>query len=228
MSREDFGTVNEGTLHAMLKRRIEPNLEFHEVPVGNFVADVKRESEIYEIQTAHLEKLVPKLKAFLPQYIVTVVHPVAHHTYLYQFDPQSGEVKKGRRSPKTGTPHDAMAELWHLIPFFTHPNFRLQLVLLDVDEYRKPNGTRRGRIRTLRMERIPRQIVETLSFACLSDYLQLLPRELPEPFTAKEYAKVRKCTALSAGYALLGFLKMGILEREKQGRTYYYQRKQAL
>ncbi len=229
MSREDFGTVNERTLHAMLKLQLEPDPAFHEIPVGRFVADIKRGEEIFEIQTRALKKLLPKLEFFLQEHIVTVVYPVARYTYLHQFDPQSGEVTKPRRSPKVGTPHDAMAELWHLIPFFAHPGFRLQLIFLDVDEYRKPNGVRRGRKRSIRMERIPREIIETMTFTCRSDYVRLLPPSLSEPFTAKDYAKARKCTSLSAGYALLGFLNMGVLEREKVGQSYhYYIKKQEL
>ena len=60
-----IGTLAEKTLHAVLKRYIEPDERFHEVQVGSFVADVFRDERIFEIQTGSFTPLRPKLETKL-------------------------------------------------------------------------------------------------------------------------------------------------------------------
>ena len=76
--RHGIGMQKEKTLHAVLKAYEDPDEDHHEIPIGNYIADIYcRETEsITEIQTANFGYLRGKLDAFLPQYHVTVVYPI--------------------------------------------------------------------------------------------------------------------------------------------------------
>ena len=39
--RGGIGTYNEKTLHAVLKNFFEPDSAYHEIPVNNYIADIK-------------------------------------------------------------------------------------------------------------------------------------------------------------------------------------------
>ena len=94
--RLGIGTLGEKTVHATLKHYYEPNEDYHEVPVEGYVADIYKDGNIVEIQTAQFHRMREKLKAFLPKYKVTVVYPIVGKRQLYWIDPQSGEITPGR------------------------------------------------------------------------------------------------------------------------------------
>ncbi len=222
-----IGTLQERTLHAMLKRHLEPDESCHEITVGSYVADVKRGEEIIEIQTRAFEKLKPKLRAFLEMHTVTVVHPIAQIKWLTWMDPQSGELSKKRRSPKVGTEHELFCELWKIKEFLSHPNFRLTLIFLELEEYRMKNGwSADGKKGSTRIERIPLDIIRTVDLNTIEDYADLLLPPLPTPFTVTDYQKARHCTNRSASRALYVLREIGAIERVgKQGKAYLYQKK---
>ena len=74
---EIIGTLGERSLHAVLKRFLQPDENRHEVRVGRYVADIFDENGVTEIQTRQFYKMKRKLAAFLPEHAVTVVYPVS-------------------------------------------------------------------------------------------------------------------------------------------------------
>ncbi|MDF2988883.1 MAG: hypothetical protein K0R50_4393, partial [Eubacterium sp.] len=101
--REGIGTLGEKTLHAVLKHCFEPDESYHEIKVGSFFADILNQHGITEIQTRQWNKLRGKLKAFLPDNIVTLVYPVAYTKWLLWINEDTGEISKRRLSPKKGS-----------------------------------------------------------------------------------------------------------------------------
>ena len=78
-----IGTLNEKTLHAVLKCYYEPCTARHEIQLGRYVADIVSETGIVEIQTRAFHKLRDKLRYFLSiSDSVTVVYPVPHIKWL--------------------------------------------------------------------------------------------------------------------------------------------------
>ncbi len=221
-----IGTLQERTLHAMLKRHLEADESCHEIPVGNYIADIKRGEEIIEIQTRAFEKLKPKLRAFLEAHTVTVVYPIAQIKWLTWMDPQSGELTKKRRSPKIGTEHEVFCELWKIKDHLIHPRFRLKLIFLELEEYRMKNGwSADGKKGSTRMERIPIDVIRTVDVTSVAAFADLLP-PLPTPFTVTDYQKARHCTNRSASRALYVLREIGAVERlGKRGKAYLYQKK---
>ncbi len=219
-----IGTLKERTLHAMLKRHLCEDESCHEVTVGAYVADILCKDEIIEIQTRNFEKLKPKLKAFLQNYTVTVVYPVSYHKWITWVDPRDGTLSQKRKSPKVGSAHDVFFELYKIREYLCHPNFRLKLVFVDVDEYRSQNGwSRDGKKGSERIERVPLELRHTIT-CTPDDYRALLPDFGKSTFTAKEYQKRCKCTPRSAWRAIRTLCDIGTITHiATENRTYIYQ-----
>jgi len=221
-----IGTLGEGTLHAVLKLYLEPFSENREIPLGRYVADIVGEDGVVEIQTRSFRKLLPKLRAFLEVTTVTVVYPVARTKWLAWLDPETGEMSKAHKSPKRGTAHDIFYELYDIKPLLSNPNLRFCVVLLDIDEYRILNGWSKNRKRGgARMDRVPRELVETVEIRCAADYAKLIPEDLPEKFTSAEFAKAAKIRRPAAQRALNILSMLDVITHiGKRGRSYEYSR----
>ncbi len=224
-----IGTLGEKTLHAVLKRYFEESEESHEIRIGKYVADIVGEDGIIEIQTRNFEKLRGKLEAFLPLSRVTVVYPVPGLKWLCWIDPETGETSKRRKSPKAGVPQSVFSELYRIKPFVTHPNFRLCIVMLELEELRFLNGwSKDGKKGSSRCDRIPAALLEELYFSAPADYLALVPECLPEQFLVKDYRKATGLPRGAAGTALNLLQHIGALERVgKQGNAFVYARNRA-
>ena len=68
--REGIGTLNEKTIHTVLKHYYEPDVSHHEIKVGRYYADIYNENGIIEIQTRQFNRLRLKLNEFLNEYRV--------------------------------------------------------------------------------------------------------------------------------------------------------------
>ncbi len=185
-------TYNERTLHAALKLQYESDTRYHEVPYLGYIADIKRENSIVEIQTGNFRHMKEKLAAFLPNNRVTVVYPLTEKKWIHILDPETGEFSPRRRSPKTGKIHHAFEELYQIREWLSHPNLTVIVQMMDVEEYRKKNVKYNGhRRKSLRCETVPISYGEKFVLHSVEEYLALLP-ELPEMFTAKMLAQVLK------------------------------------
>lgn len=223
--RQGIGTLQEKTVHAVLKNFYEPDPAFQEIRVKNFVADILRDGEIIEIQTGNFNAMRRKLDTFLQYYPVTIVYPIIHTKWLCWIDEQTGEVTKKRKSPKKRTQYDAFYELYKIKPYLTHPNLHLCLTLIDAEEYRLLNGWSQDRKRgSTRYDRIPRSLVDEFYIDSPRAYGCMFPEDLPEKFTAREYAKASGLALRYAQTAMTVLRHIGAIELvNKDGNTYIYQ-----
>lgn len=219
-----IGTLGEKTLHAVVKNYVEPDEDYHEVPLEGYVADVYREGHVFEIQTANFNTMREKLKTFLPLYQVTIVYPVPATKWLRWIDEETGEVTERRKSPKRGTPQMVFRELYKIKSFLKDPNLSIRILLIDMEESRLLNGWSRDRKKgSCRYDRIPVDLVEEYDLGCREDYRMLIPPEL-EGFTSKDYARATKLTVKRAQTALNVLYDLGVVERVgKQGNSYLYE-----
>lgn len=189
MGRADqgVGTLGEKTLHAVLKRMIEPDMARHEVKLGRYTADVLNEQGVFEVQTRNIHKLKPKLTALLPYYPVTVVVPIIETKWLLTMDPETGELTDRRKSPKRGKTAAILPDLAYLKPLLKDPHLSFLLVRLEGEELRKPSHSRWRSATPL--EFAPTRFLGTVRLQTAEDYAALLPPDLPEAFTARELAK---------------------------------------
>lgn len=222
--RQGIGTLSEKTVHAVLKNYYAPDTDMHEIPIENYVADIYTGSEIIEIQTRSFNNMRKKLAAFLPLYPVTIVYPIPHIKWLSWIDEESGETSPLRKSPKKGNAYQAFIELYKIRPFLADKNIRFRLALIDMEEYRLLNGWSRDKKKgSDRFDRIPQKFVEEVCIDRREDYMQFIPYDIKEEFTAKDFAKCAKIPVRLAQTVLLILFDLKIVERiGKEGRSYLY------
>ena len=218
--RYNIGTLCEGTLHMVLKYFICPDMAYHEVPVDGYIADVLQGDVITEIQTRDFRNLRDKLEAFLPLYKVNVVYPIAYVKRICKIDKNNGEISKPRKSPKKGRATDILPELFYIKEHLENPNLSVQLCFLEITEYKYDNPKRRGR--TVRYDRVPTAYVSQMSVGN-GEYSKLLPPELPEEFTAKDFARHSGLCGMNLSSAIKTLCECGaIIRTGKNGRAYVY------
>lgn len=224
--RLGIGTLSEKTVHAVLKRYLVPDEQCYEVKCGRYVADIMKDGEIIEIQTAGFHRLRGKLEEFLQDKEVTVVYPIPHKKWLIWIDEETGELSQKRCSTKTGSCYDAFYELYKIKMYLKHPNLHLRLILMDVKEYRMLNGYSKDRKKgSVRFDRVPVALVEDVFLNSAKDFQNLVPKELDEIFTVKMFQKATKLSLSKAGTAVnvLAYLEV-IKKVGKEKNAYLYQR----
>ena len=182
-----IGSLNEAPLHADLKAWYRQDGDLVEAPVDGFVADLVRGDLLIEIQTRGFSAMRRKLDRLLDTHPVRVVHPIAVRKWIVKLDTEGGTVSR-RRSPKRGIAADVCAELVSFPSLLSHPNFAVEVALIEEEEVRRPDpkGWRRGGyvIDTRRLV----DVRETLLLDSPSSLLRLLPPGLPDPFTTADLA----------------------------------------
>lgn len=222
--RSGIGTLQEKTVHAILKDYYAPNKDMQEIRVDGYVADIYTGAEIIEIQTAHFDKMRNKLDCFLANYSVTVVYPIPQVKYLIWIDVESGECSKPRKSNVKGSVYRAFYELYKIKPYLPNKNLHLCFPLLEIEEYRLLNGWSRDKKKgSCRYDRIPITLLDEVRFDCIDDYVKLIPHDLSQPFTVKEFGKAVKERKEIASKVLHILNYLHVIERcENRGKAYTY------
>ena len=221
-----IGTLSEKLLHKTLKLYFAPDENNHEIEYLGSVADVKSPDGIIEIQTRCFDKLLPKLKKFLPELPVTVVHPIIKEKSIAWLNKETGECENPRKSTRRGLPSDALFELSKIRDVLFNKNLTVILVFINATEYRMLDGwdTEHKRGAT-RLERIPTELVDIVRLKSSSDYVKLLPQGLSEEFYAKDFYRAARLRGRRASFSLKLLLDIGVVTRQKgEGRAYLYKR----
>lgn len=202
-NNKGIGTLSEKTLHAVLKLYYEPDEDKHEVAMSGYYADIYNDKGIIEIQTRQLNKLRDKLSVFLQDYHVTVVYPLPFNKWLSWVNPDNGEVQGRRKSPRHFTEYDAFYELYKIKSYLKNPNLSINLVLMDMEEYKLLNGWSYDKKRgSTRYDRVPVGIRRIVKFDRIEDYMQLVPADLKEDFTVKDFAMATGVSVEASRYTL--------------------------
>lgn len=224
---EQIGTYNEKPLHKILKRTVTDAESCFEQRVGPYVADVREEGRITEIQTGGFYPLAPKLSYFLKetQDAVTVVHPVTEELTIVRVDPKTGEVLRRAKSPKKGRVHDVLPELWYLRDVFPNERLTVAVPLLRAEEYRYSERMRYRKAGAYDAQFLPLAMLSYHEIKTLCDVVALLPEDLRtmDGFTAEQFGKAMGLPHGRRRAIALSFLcDKGICTREKKGRGYLY------
>lgn len=222
--RASIGTLSEKTTHMILKNFYEPDVDRQEVPVGNYVADIFTGQEIIEIQSAGFGKMRDKLEAFLPEYPVTIVHPIPHIKWLIWIDEETGALSSPHKSPKKGNAYDAFLELYRIRDYLADRHLTVKLLLMELEEYKLLNGYGKNKkIRASKYDRIPLNIIEEIVIERPEDLMQFVPLDLEEPFTKKQFARAAHIDERMASLAIKLYQYYGMMEQTgKDGRAYLY------
>ena len=223
--RQGIGTMREKTVHAVLKNYYAPDQDMHEIPIDQYVADIYTGSSIIEIQTAQFNRLREKLACFLPQYPVMVGYPIAYRRTLVWVDEATGECIPAKRASRKGSVYDAFSELYKIKSYLKNENLTLCFPMLELEEYKLLNGWgKEKKNHASKYDRIPIAICNEIRFERSEDYLQLIPYDMPEPFSVQDFGKAVKIPRSQAAIVLNILFYLEQLDRVgKQGNAYLYQ-----
>lgn len=220
---EGIGTLRETSLHATLKDWLAQPGDRQEVPIAGYLIDIKRGSELIEIQTGNFSALKPKLDGILDDYLVRVVHPVPEQRWIRRVT-REGEVIARRKSPKRGRVEDLFSELVYIPHYLNHPNLTLELLLIHEEITWRDDGQGSWRRKGWSIyDRRLLAVVRSVIFTASSDYLRLFPDELPAEFTNRDLATSLGIKIRLAQKMTYCGVKMGLLEQSgKIGQAYLY------
>lgn len=220
--------LGEKALHSAMKFYYEPDASCHEREAFGFIADIKNESGITEIQTRNLFAIKRKLEAYLEETPVTLVHPVIRRRRIIIMDPETGELSRPRLSPKKGRIEDAFSELVHIREALGKSSLSIVIPVVDVEEYRiREAGKKRwrGGNSDLKFELLPTELVSEAYFKEPGELAALLPDEFRaegREFTISGLAQSLRLPGRTASAMCAVLIAAGALQREKRGRSYYY------
>ena len=220
----------ETSLHRQLKQLYADRGARVEAPVDNYRIDVICDGELIEIQHGSLAAIRRKVQNLLKGHRVLVVKPIILRKRLVKQQTRGGKILGRRMSPKQGSVIDLFDELIYFTHVFPHQNLALEVPLVDVEEWRYPGHGRRRRHgrndhqvedqKLLKLHRVYR-------FRTSDDLLQLVPRELPQPFHTGHLASkmdVPRWVAQRIAYCLrhMG----GLSEVGKKGNARLYSQRE--
>ena len=223
-----IGLYREKLLHATLKRYYQADTALHEVPLAGMVADLVANGVVYEIQTGGFTPLKEKIGRYLEaEQPVRVVCPLVREKWIVSLSAATGEAGAPRKSPRKGSFFDVLKELHCFLPYRDHPLFSVELLMLDVQEYRVEDRKKRCGYR--RLERYPLRIGERLLLASGADWVRLLPPSLPTQFTAAAFRQATRLTPKWTARALWCLEEAEVVCRAgKRGRAILYERKSSV
>jgi hypothetical protein len=187
-----IGTLGEKSLHAALKRWCAQPGDRFEVQVDDFVIDIVRGEVLVEIQTRNFSAMRRKLERLLPRHPVRLIHPIAREKWIVR-ETGDGRFLKRRKSPKRGRVEDVFRELVRIPDLLANPNLTLEVLFTQEEEIWRDDG--KGSWRRKRWSIHDRRllaVVDNAIFVNPTDYLSLLPPDLPQPFTNRDLATVLK------------------------------------
>jgi hypothetical protein len=217
----------ETSLHRDLKLLYAGRQARFEVPVAGYRVDAISRGRLIEIQHGSLGAIRDKVRALLEDHRVVVVKPIVARKTLVKQSAKGGEIVERRLSPKRGALLDLFDELVHFTRVFPHRNLTLEVLLVEVEEWRYPGHGRRRRWRPSDHEVEDQRLVcvhQKHRLRTASDLAALVSCTLPLPFHTGDLAAgldVRRWIAQRIAYCLhhAGALR----EVGKQGNARLYE-----
>ena len=221
-----IGTLSEKTTHRIIKRYLESNTRFHEVRLGDYIADVYNGSHIYEVQTRNFGNLKSKLPVFLTIAPVTVVYPVSVNRSLVWIEPGTGEIMEKRRSGKHGRITDIFKELVFIKDYLEYDNLSFRLLFFESTDYRLLNGYGKDKKKhATKLDNVPEVLLGELELKGPSDFISFLPENLPEEFSTEEFRACSGTDKKMVGKEVTVLRSLGLIEKcGNRGRAYLYRR----
>jgi hypothetical protein len=215
----------ETSLHRQLKELYAGENARVEVRLDGFRIDVLRGDELVEIQHGSLSAIRRKVARLLEDHAVRVVKPIVAQRRLIVRRRRGGAVDYRRLSPKHGTLCHVFDELIYFKGLFPHPRLVLDVVLVEIEEWRYPAmHRRRWRRRGFRMEDQHLLSVSGIhSFRTEADLVALLPASLPAPFHTghlSEALHMPRHLAQRMAYCLLHAGALRMVGKQGNSRLY--------
>ena len=226
MSQNQIGTLSEKSIHSEIKNYLEPNKEYQEVKVGNYIADIKRYNEIFEVQTQQFKNLISKLNYYIKNgYNITIVYPLIQEKYINWIDPISTEIVERRKSSYKRYIQDIFKELYWIKDYIVKEQIKLKIITLTAEEYKYLDGYgQNNKYKATKIDKVPSKIINEINIQSVNDFKIFLPDTLPKEFTSKDFQKYTKSRSKYLGSGLKILREIGVIKViRKQGNAYVYE-----
>lgn len=203
----------ETSLHRALKEHYAGSGAQTEVRLGSFRIDAVVDGRLVEIQHGSLAAIRDKIRQLLTEHRVLVVKPIVARKVIVK--QRSGEAAgskvraAGRRlSPKRGTLWDLFDELVYFTRVFPHPRLEVEVVLVEIEEWRTAGHGWRRRWRRndhVVVDQKLTAILDKRRVATAAELWRMLPPGLPARFHTGDLAQllsVRRYLAQRIAYCL--------------------------
>lgn len=230
-----INTYNESMVHHELKELFAEKYKGQtEVKKNGFICDVVHRNEnnekdlIIEIQSSGLSNLSNKIRTLLTDNKVILVYPLATKTKIQTISTE-GKIIQNRTSPKKKNIYSIFEELFKIYDLFDNENFSLCVIPITQTKIKQlmkePVQTlqksRRFKKNYLITDRLLDSMENPISFSNKKDFIDLLPKDIPEVFSSRELKKTE--IKNEANKMLWVLNKMGIIEIDhKEGNLIYY------
>jgi hypothetical protein len=185
-----FGSRRESSLHSSIKKWYFLEGDRLEAKVDDFIVDMVRGDLLIEIQTANFSAIKPKLKRLLKDHKVRLVYPLPRKKWIVHRSMSNGEITGRRMSPKRGSLYDLFSELIRIADLFPIGNLSIEVLMIEVEEIWCNDGKGSWRRKGASIDdRRLIDILESVMFENKMDFLGVLPKGLPNPFTNRNLAE---------------------------------------
>lgn len=219
-----IGSLNETTLHNDLKWWYSKSNDQLEQKIGNFIIDIVRDDLLIEIQTKNFAAIRNKLEILLQNHKVKLVHPIIQDKWIINLNTQLNMIIRRRLSPNHFSYINIFNELIRIPTMIFHPNFTIELVLVQIEEIRQQNrnGSRKRKGWSIYDRKLVK-VLERKHFKSPSDFLCFVPNNLETPFTNIELARSLKMSVRFIQKMSYCLRKMGIFKLVgKRSNSYLY------
>ncbi len=223
MLSDGIGSLNESTLHAAIKEYYARDSDRFEVSVDGHIIDIARGPLLIEIQTSNFTALRRKLSNLTDRHKIHLLYPIPARKWIVRVS-ESGDILGRRKSPRRGKLIDLFDELLHIPELVNHPNFSLEVLMLTMDEIRCDDGKGSWRRKGVSIkDRRLAEVVESVKFNRIQDFLRFIPDELNLPFTNKDFSRAAGVSVYQARRITYTMRRMGLLKvvgKEKRSLLY--------
>lgn len=193
------------------------------------MVDIVRGELLIEIQTKNFSSIKRKLEKLIVNHPVRLVYPIPRQKWITRLNLVDGEdiPVSRRKSPRRGIFEDVFYELVRVPGLLKHPNFSLELLLIEEEEVRRFDGVRGWRRRGWVIEERKLLLVaDKRVFNTPADMQAFIPTTLAEPFSVNELAAAAKIHVKLAQKMVYCLKIMSCLDPAgKQGNAILYTRK---
>ncbi len=223
----EIGTLREKSLHAALKEWYAQPSDRLEVKVDGFVIDIVRDELLIEIQTRNFAAMKRKLPRLLEHHPLRLVYPIAQEKWIRRVA-ADGRTLGRRKSSKQGRVEDLFHELVSFPQLIEHPNFSLEVILIQEEEVRTAEAERsragwRRHGWAIHDHKLLGVVAQRV-FASPEDFCEFLPPTLATQFTNQDLAEALGEPNYLAQQMTYCLRRMGVVELAgKRGRALLYQ-----
>lgn len=221
---KNIGKLKEQGLHAALKTWYAQPKGQMEVEIDGYIVDIVHMNRLIEIQTGNFNAIRMKIRNLLINYQVKLVYPIAYQKWILKLPKHKEEQQYRRKSPKKGSPLQVFNELVSFPELLLHPNFSLELAMIQEEEVRRYTGEKHwSQNGWVTVERQLIKVVELMCFESAVEIMSLLPSNLCDQFTSADIAGEAEIPLWLAQKMVYCFRKMGtIVEVGNKGRFKMY------